>query len=165
METVIVILAIAAGAVGIVGSIVPGLPGPPLGWLGLLLLYLWGHGTDGAGNPLSTKLLLILLGVTVLVTILDYVVPAWLTRRTGGSKAGSWGAVIGLFVGMACFPPWGILVGTMAGAFLFELLFSAKGTGDALQSAWGAFLGFLASTGLKFVTTCVLFYYILVYAF
>ena len=50
METFIAILALLLGLVGIVGSIAPGLPGPPLSWVGLLLIYIWGGGTDGAGN-------------------------------------------------------------------------------------------------------------------
>ena len=53
METFIAILAIVLGLVGIVGSIAPGLPGPPLSWVGLLVLYLWGGGTDGGGADVS----------------------------------------------------------------------------------------------------------------
>ena len=61
METFIAILAIVLGALAIVGSIAPALPGPPLGWLGMLCLYIWGGGTNGAGEPMSTKFLLIWL--------------------------------------------------------------------------------------------------------
>ena len=76
METFIAILALVLGIVGIVGSIAPGLPGPPLSWVGLLLIYIWGGGTDGAGNEMSLTFLLIWLAVTIVITILDYVVPA-----------------------------------------------------------------------------------------
>ena len=87
MSTIIIILAVVAGIIGIAGSILPGLPGPPVSWAGLLILYIWGSGTNGAGEPISTSFLLIWLAITVVVCVIDYVVPAYFTRVTGGSKA------------------------------------------------------------------------------
>ena len=102
MNVVLIVLAVILGVAGIIGSIVPGIPGPPLSWVGILLMYFFG-GTNGAGEPMSLTLLLVLLGVTVLVTVMDYIVPAWFTKLTGGSKYASWGAVIGLLAGLV-FP-------------------------------------------------------------
>ena len=164
MDIVIAIIAIILGLVGILGSVLPGLPGPPIGWLGMLILYIWGGGTKG-GEPMSLTLLLVMLAVTVVVTLLDYVVPGYFTKRTGGSKWGSWGSIIGLFVGMFFFPPWGMILGTMIGAFTAELLFSGRSTGDSLKAAWGAFLGFLSGTGIKLAATGVMLYYIIAYGF
>ena len=48
----------------------------------------------------SWQTLLIWGIVTVVVLLLDYVVPAWGTKRFGGSKWGTWGSVVGLIVGM-----------------------------------------------------------------
>ena len=67
METFIAILAIVLGIVGIIGSVAPGLPGPPLSWLGMLVLYIWGGGTNGSGDPLSTKFLLISSALSTLL--------------------------------------------------------------------------------------------------
>lgn len=67
MEVVVDIIAVVLGIVGIIGSIAPGLPGPPLSWAGILLMYFWG-GTNGSGEHMSLTLLLVLLGVTILVT-------------------------------------------------------------------------------------------------
>ena len=69
METFIAIAAIILGVVGIVGSVAPGLPGPPLSWFGMLLLYIWGSGTNAAGEPLSTTLLLVWLGIVIVISI------------------------------------------------------------------------------------------------
>ena len=99
MEIVIAILAIVCAVVGIIGSVAPALPGPPLAWIGVLLMYLWG-GTNGDGETMSLTILLVMLGVTVLVTVLDYIVPAWFTKTTGGSRYASRGAMVGLFLGM-----------------------------------------------------------------
>ena len=71
METFLAILAILFGLAGIVGSIAPALPGPPLGWLGLLILYIWGGGTNGAGEPMSTSFLLVWLAIVVVVLLLQ----------------------------------------------------------------------------------------------
>ena len=94
METFIAIIAIVMGVVGIIGSVAPALPGPPLSWVGLAVLYIWGSGTNGAGDPVTTKFLLIWLGIVIVVSLLDYFVPAYFTKLTGGSKYGGWGGPI-----------------------------------------------------------------------
>ena len=109
MEIVIAILAIVCAVVGIIGSVAPALPGPPLAWIGVLLMYLWG-GTNGDGETMSLTILLVMLGVTVLVTVLDYIVPAWFTKTTGGSRYASRGAMVGLFLGMFIPLPVGMIV-------------------------------------------------------
>ena len=164
VETVIAIIALLLGVVGIVGSIAPGLPGPPLSWVGLLLIYFWGGGTDGAGNEMSLTFLLIWLAVTIVITILDYIVPAYFTKLTGGSKAGGVGAIVGLFAGLIV-PPVGMIVGSLLGAFIAELIVAKKDTATSIKSALGAFLGFLFGTGAKLAAAGVMLFYIFVYAF
>ncbi len=162
MSTVIIILAVLAGIIGIAGSVIPGLPGPPISWLGLLILYIWGNGTNAAGDPMSTKFLLIWLVITVIVCVIDYVVPAYFTRITGGSKAAGRGAIIGLIIGMFV-PPVGIILGTLAGAFLAEYLVSRKSGWQSTKSAVGALLGFLFGTGIKLMASGLMMYHIIVF--
>ena len=164
METLIAIFAILLGTLAIIGSIAPALPGPPLGWVGLLILYIWGGGTNAAGETMSTTFLLIWLGIVIVVSLLDYVVPAYFTKLTGGSKYGSWGAIAGLFVGLI-FPPVGMILGSLLGAFVAELLFADKDAMTSLKSAFGAFMGFLFGTGLKLICSAVMLFYIVIYAF
>lgn len=164
METFIAILAIVLGIVGIVGSVAPALPGPPLSWLGMLLLYIWGGGTNSAGDAMSTQFLLIWLGIVVVVSIVDYIVPAYFTKLTGGSKWGSWGAIVGLFIGLI-YPPVGLIVGSLLGAVMGELVFAGKDAATSLKSAFGAFLGFMFGTGIKLICAAVMLFYIIIYAF
>ena len=164
METFIAIVAIILGGIGIVGSIMPGLPGPPLSWVGLLVLYIWGGGTNAEGDPMTTTFLLIWLGITILVSVLDYVVPGYFTKVTGGSKYGGWGAIIGLFLGLIV-PPVGMILGALIGAFAGEMIFAGKDPATSVKAALGAFLGFLFGTGAKLICSAVMLFYIVIYAF
>ncbi|MBR4775929.1 MAG: DUF456 domain-containing protein [Bacteroidales bacterium] len=164
METFVAILAIILGVLGIIGSVIPALPGPPLGWLGLLAIYIWGGGTNADGASMSTGLLLLWLAITVIVTVLDYLIPPFFTKLTGSSKYAGWGAMAGLFIGLI-FPPLGLILGTLLGAFVAELVFAEKNAKDSLKAAFGAFMGFLFGTGIKLVASAMMLYYIVVYGF
>lgn len=162
METFLIVIAIILGLVGIVGCILPVIPGPPISWVGLLILYLWGGGADSAGEPMSLRFIIIWLIITIVVTIMDYIIPSWFTKKFGGSRYASRGALLGLLIGLF-FTPVGIIIGTMAGAFLAELVFERKDASDSLRSAFGAFMGFISGTGLKLFVCGIMLYYIFVY--
>lgn len=138
------IFAIIAAVVGIVGSIVPGLPGPPISWVGILLLY-FAH--------LANINMLIIWGVVmVVVSLVDYFAPMWLTRVTGGHKEASRGALIGLILGIF-LTPIGMISGAFIGAFIGELTVNKDGAGAALKASLGAFLGFILGTGIKLIAS------------
>ena len=155
-STILIVLAIILAVIGIIGSVVPGLPGPPLSWAGLLLAFL-SHKVGGADMTLT--FVLIWLGVTVIVSILDYTVPAKFTKLAGGSKAGSRGALIGMLIGIF-LTPIGMIPCSLAGAFLAELFQEDKTAGQALKAALGTFAGFLVGTGMKLVVSVAMAYYI-----
>lgn len=161
MDTFLCILAVIAGLAGIIGSVLPVVPGPPVSWLGLLCAYFAG-GTNGAGETMSTAFLLIWLGIVTVAAALDYIIPIYFTRLAGGTKAASWGTVIGLIVGII-WPPVGMIAGAFFGAFIAELVWAGKNPGTALKSAAGSFAGFIAGTGMKLIVTGVMMYYIIVY--
>ena len=162
METTIIALAILAGIVGIAGSILPGLPGTPVSWIGMLILYIWGNGVNAAGNPMSLGTLIAWGIVVAVVSVVDYVVPMYLTRATGGSKYAEKGALIGLVAGMF-LTPIGMIAGSFLGAFIAELSFAKKNAASALKAAVGSFLGFMLGTGIKTIAACLIMWQILVY--
>ncbi|MBO4381953.1 MAG: DUF456 domain-containing protein, partial [Bacteroidales bacterium] len=92
--------------------------------------------------------------------VLDYVVPAWGTKRFGGTPAGTKGSTIGLLVSVFLLPflgitigPFGIvgiLLGPFAGAYIGERINSVDDK-LALRSAFGSFMGFMAGTFIKLV--------------
>jgi uncharacterized protein YqgC (DUF456 family) len=138
--TIGIILLIA----GIVGCIVPALPGVPLSYLALVLLRF-----SDKGDEVSNRLLIIWAIVTVVVTALDYIVPAWGTKQFGGSKWGTWGSTIGVIVGLF-MGPWGIIIGPFVGAVVFELL-GGKPSREAVRAGWGSFIGLLTGTIIKLI--------------
>ncbi len=149
MNTVLIILAVLLALAGIVGAFVPGLPGPPLGWVALLLMHL------SAAADYSPWMLGGFAAAAIVITVLDYVVPAMSTKRFGGSKAGIWGCNIGIVIGIIGLPfgPQGLLgviCWPFVGALVGELI-GGKEAKDAFRAAWGAFVGFLTGTGLKLV--------------
>ena len=143
MEYLLLILAILFLIIGIVGSILPGLPGLPISWLGILCLSFM------QGVEVSTMILWSSFLLMLLISILDYVIPAQGTKRFGGSKYGVWGTNIGLVIGILTPVPFGFIIGPFIGAFLGELYFDSSDTSRAFKSAVGSFIGFLLSTFMK----------------
>lgn len=154
METLLIILALVFGIVGLAGSILPALPGAPLSYIGLLLLLL----CDGA--DISSASLWAGAIFLVIVSVLDYIAPIWLTNASGGSKQATRGSVIGMVAGLFFFPPWGLILGPFIGAFLGELMAQAT-TGKALKVAMMSFLGFVLTTGMKLIYSGVLLFIII----
>jgi len=152
---VLKIISVILGIVGLVGCILPVLPGPPLSWVGLLLLYLTGP------EGMTLGFLLFWLAVAIVVTVLDYIVPSWVTKKAGGSKAAARGTLVGMLIGIIFFPPWGMIAGAFLGALLSEIIINGNDLDRSLKPAFGSFLGFLLSTGLKLTASGVMMFYII----
>ncbi len=133
--------------VGILGSFLPVLPGLPISWLGLLLIHLT------SVVPMNYTFLGVWLAVALLILILDYVIPAMGTKKFGGSKYGIYGTTLGLIVGLF-FPPFGFIVGPFVGAYIGEMI-NQQNSKVAVKAAWGSFVGFLASSFMKFIVSFI----------
>ena len=163
MDYLLFISAIVVLIIGLIGDIIPGIPGTPVSYLALLLV----HWTDR--YIYSPKFLVIAGLICVVITVLDYVVPVWGTKKFGGTKAGVRGSTIGLIVGILVLPMLGIVLGPFGilgilggpfvGAYVGEKM---GGTPDekAWRSAFGSFIGFLAGTFMKIVYTVVIGFYV-----
>ena len=155
MTLLLIITGLLLALGGIIGCIVPFIPGPSLSFL-LLIILSWAKGWE----PFSVRFLVIMGMLTALITILDYLIPAGGAKKYGASRAGIWGSILGMPLGLFFFPPWGILTGGIVGAFLGELLAGKEGS-RALQASWGVFIGYIASTALKLAfSASVLFFYL-----
>ena len=151
MDILLVILGFICVIIGIFGSFMPVLPGPTISWVGLLLLY------STTAVPNNYWVLGVTLVVTIIISILDYTIPAQGTKKFGGSKFGVWGTNIGMLFGFLFIPlPFGFVIGAFFGAFAGELYFNSQDKQRALRAATGSMMGFLASSFLKFVV-CVVY--------
>ena len=152
MDWIWITLGVVLAITGIAGCILPFLPGPPLSYIALLTIL--------AIDPheFSSRFLGIWLAITIAVTLLDYYVPIWGTKKFGGSSKGIWGATIGLIAGLFFFPPFGLIAGPFIGAFIGELI-AGKDTPAALRSGFGSFIGFLAGTIMKLTVSIIMAFY------
>ena len=151
MDVILLALGLTCMIIGILGSFLPVLPGPPISWIGILLIYF----TEAV--PINYWILTIGFLVAAITAVLDYVIPAKGTKQFGGSSYGVWGTNIGLIVGIFAPIPFGFIIGPFVGAFIGEMIFNSSDKNRALKAATGSFLGFLASTFMKFVV-CVGFF-------
>ncbi len=136
---------------GLVGTVVPALPGTAL-IFGGALVYAWG--TDFA--RVGPETLWLLGGITLATIVLDYVAGAYGARRAGSTAAGVWGSVIGAFFGMVVFGLLGLVLGTFLGALFAEIVFAGVSVRTAMKVGFGAVLGFLGSTVMKFIAAIVM---------
>jgi uncharacterized protein YqgC (DUF456 family) len=150
MDIILLIVAIICLIVGLLGAVLP-LPGPPLSFVGILFL----HFTEFA--QFSDTLLWTLGILTLIVTILDYYVPIWGTKKFGGTKYGAWGSMIGLIIGLF-FGPFGIFIGAFVGALTGELIAGSTST-QATKAAIGSFIGFLVGIVMKIALCVVMIWY------
>jgi uncharacterized protein YqgC (DUF456 family) len=149
MDIILIVIGLLLMLIGIVGSVLPVIPGTPISWLGLIVLHL------SPSIPFDWPFIIITGVVAIVIYIMDYIIPAIGTKKFGGSRAGAWGTIIGLFVGILAPIPFGILIGPFAGALVGEMAFNQTKGPQAVKAAFGSFIGFLASTFMKLFATCI----------
>lgn len=167
MDIVLIVLGAICLLVGIIGCVAPVLPGVPLAYLGLLLL----HWTERV--QFSWQFLTVWAVIVVVIQLLDYFIPAWGTKKFGGTKWGVWGSTIGLFVGLF-MGPMGIVIGPFLGAVVGELLYfnrhpqTAQSSDEieknsqfnrALRAGLGSFIGLLTGTIIKLICCGMMVFY------
>lgn len=91
---------------------------------------------------------------------LEFITSAKHVKKSGGTRAGGWGAILGSMVGMVVgqmlipVPIVGLLIGAAGGAFAGTMLFEklgGKSLGDASRSGRAAAKGRLLGTAYKFI--------------
>ncbi len=153
MDWAILILGSILVGIGIVGCILPVIPGPPFAYAAIILSYFLSR-----PRPYSLTFIILMGVVTVVVTLLDYIVPSVVSRKYGASKYGSWGALIGMIAGMVLFPPFGIFIGALLGAVLFELIFRPD-IKRSLKAGLGVLVGIVLGIFIKLTATSIMGYY------
>lgn len=167
MDILLIILGAICLLLGLVGCVAPVVPGVPLSYLGLWLL----HWTERV--QFSWQFLLVWAVVTIVIQVLDYFIPAWGTKKFGGSKYGVWGSTIGLLAGLF-MGPMGIILGPFIGAVIGEMIYfnchpqtepnqstsnNNSNFNRALRAGIGSFIGLLTGTILKLICCGMMVFY------
>lgn len=158
MDIFLTIIASILILIGIIGSIIPLIPGSPIVFGGLLLVQFTSK------HPFSVEFLIIFGVLAILSAVIDNVLPIYATKKFNGSKKGVWGSAIGLIIGLFFFPPFGIIIGPMLGAFIGEIA-DGKTANNAVRPAFGSLIGFLSSIFLRFGLSVVMAYYFVIEVF
>ncbi|UCC79837.1 MAG: DUF456 domain-containing protein [Candidatus Zixiibacteriota bacterium] len=152
LEIILFIAALIFMFVGLLGVILPVLPGIPLIFGVALVFSILTDFTYLSGQTI------IIMGILAVISlILDWIATLFGVKRMGGSKAGIFGAFIGMIVGL--FIPgvgiFGFVIGAFVGAFIFELMVNRESK-KALKAGLGSFIGFLVGGVLKLVVGAVM---------
>jgi len=159
LEIVLIIAALILCLLGIMGCIAPALPGPPLNFIAMLLVQ-W------AMDAFRLRTLIIWAVITILVVMLDYLIPLWTARKFGATRQGIKGSIIGMLVGMF-LTPIGMIAGLIIGSFIGDLI-AQRTIAQATRSATGSLFGTFLSVGLKLICagwmTLLVIYSVIAYA-
>ena len=151
VDVLLLLLGVLLILIGLIGCVLPVIPGPPLSFLGLISLQYtkWGG--------FESDFLWTFGLIAVVVTVLDYIVPIWGTKKFGGSKSGVWGATVGLLSGLF-IGPVGVIFGPFVGAFIGEYIVNREEK-RAFIAALGSFIGLLTGIVLKLIASGVIAFY------
>ena len=153
LEGITIVIGSILMLLGLAGSILPILPGPTLSFIGIFLLALLKHFSP----PLTPTLIIILAIVTILVIIMDYILPLLGAKKYGASKWGVCGSIVGMVIGIF-LSPLAMLLGAFIGAVVAEWLVGKK-KGEALRAGWGVMMGTLFATIVRLGVSGMMIYY------
>ena len=145
---------------GLVGCVVPVIPGHLLILVGAVVYRLM----VGAEAGIAWWGFAILVVVMAISQAVEFFSSSLGSKWFGGSRAGGAGAILGSIVGLFFFPV-GLLVGPLAGAFLFEMVVARKKTRESAISGVGSVVGTVAGMGFKLGAGVVMIVWFLVDVF
>lgn len=134
--------------IGLIGSVVPVLPGTPV-----VLIAAIGHRLYFGEASISNLFLAVLVILTGLSLLLDFVASVLGAKKFGATWRGMVGAVIGGIIGLFFSLP-GIILGPFLGAMILEMT-GGKEFKIAAKAGAGAVIGLLLGVVGKF-SICVM---------
>ena len=151
LETIALIVVSIVFLLGVILTAL-GLPGTFAVFAGAILynLITWSW-------AISLKILLVILGVSVLAEIIEFVFSAWGSKRLKLSNKAMIGMIIGSIIGgIIGFPVFligsviGVMVGAFIGAFVFSY-FEQRSFRKALKAGIGGFITRIGVIVMKFI--------------
>lgn len=136
---------------GFIGTLVPFLPGHLIIFMAAVAHWLMLREDSGVEWWTFTVLAVLL----IVSQALEFLSGAMGSRWFGGSKWGAGGALLGGIVGMF-FMPFGLILGPLIGAMVFEFAFARKEVRPATVSGVGSVLGTVAGLIIKMIVGVVM---------
>ncbi|MEA1961584.1 MAG: DUF456 domain-containing protein [Bacillota bacterium] len=159
MQTGVLVLTLIIIILGIAGTVIPFLPGVPLVFLGIA-----GYGWYEGFVHVGPRYIIIMGALTLLSVFVDYLATYLGAKWFGSSKKGIWGAVLGLFLGLFLFPPFGLFIGPWVGAFLGEL-WEGKNVNEAIKTGTGTIIGIFGGMTFKILLGIIMLFSFLIIIF
>ncbi|MGB1111492.1 MAG: DUF456 domain-containing protein [Schleiferiaceae bacterium] len=146
MELLVWILLIS----GVAGAVLPMVPGPILTAVALFLALI--------SDQINGTLYWFFVVSGIIIFLIDFFMPAYLTKKSGASRRASNGALIGMILSLFTGP--GLFLGAFIGAFIGEFSITSDATKSARASLY-AVLGVFTGMAVKlFYTLAMLVLYI-----
>lgn len=143
---------------GIVGVILPVFPSIPYMFLVALIFA----AIDKFDH--ITGLNLLLLGIIAAISLaIDYLAGLFGAKYFGATGKGVLGGVIGGFIGLLVFPPWGLIIGMALGVFLAEYLINKKAK-EVNKAVAGVLIGSLTGIVINLIFSIIFLALFLIFA-
>ncbi len=152
IESILIFVGLLIAVVGLIGCIIPVIPGPPLNFLSLVILEL------AIEDAFPLDFYFLWGGITIVVTVLDYVLPIMGAKVYKASSFGIWGSIIGMVIGILFLPPFGMILGLFIGAVLGELI-AGKEDWEALKIGTVTFIASMLMIFIKLAVSGVMTFY------
>lgn len=137
------ILIVACFILSFVGLVYPIIPAVLLIWIGTLIYH---FGINPEELSLGTWIILVVL--TLLLFLADYLANLHFVEKAGASKWGTRAATIGLIVGSFVIPPFGVIIVPFVFVLISEMV-QKKTVEESLKVALATFIAFLSGTFAK----------------
>lgn len=144
---------------GVLGTFLPVLPGTPLIVVGALIT-----GVSTNFSVIRVRDLIVLGLLSLLAEGVDYLFSLVGAKKFGASKAGLFGGMVGVFIGLLTMGPMGVLVGPFLGAAIAELL-TGRRMDEAIRVGFGSIIGVLGGMLMTFLISLFMAGYVLMKIF
>ncbi len=139
MELLWWFFAIVLFAIGLIGTVIPALPGTTI----ILATAIIHRVMVGAERSIGWKTMIILVLLTLVSYVFDFVGGYFGTKYFGATRWGTFGAILGALIGLL-FGVIGLFAGPVIGAVAGEFI-AGKRMIDAGRAGWGSLLGNLGA--------------------
>lgn len=150
LDIILWIIIIACFIFSFVGLIYPIIPSVLVIWVGVLVYH---FGINS--NELSWISITMLVLLTCLLFLADYLANLHFVDKAGGSKWGMRAATIGLIIGSFVIPPFGVIIVPFALVLIAEML-QKKPFQESIKVAFATLVAFLSGTFAKAIIQLIM---------